>query len=71
MPKNKLSQKYMENVILVRGPTHNLKNFPEFAPDKRRYSMLPQVNLLELLKNDENVKLIDQAHPGDAEGIFY
>ena len=28
MPKNKLSVKYMENVILCRGPTHNLKNFP-------------------------------------------
>ena len=40
MPKNKLSLKYMENVILCRGPTHNLSNFPQFAPDHRVYEYI-------------------------------
>ena len=41
MPKNKLSMKYIDNLLLFRGPTHNLPQFPEFSPDKKIYSLLP------------------------------
>ena len=41
MPKNKLSQKYLDNLVLCRGPTHNYNNFPQFAPDNKIYEYLP------------------------------
>lgn len=37
MPKNKLSEKFLNNLVLCRGPTHSLSNFPQFAPDKKVY----------------------------------
>jgi hypothetical protein len=37
MPKNKISGKYMENVFLFRGKTHDLNFLPQFAPDKNIY----------------------------------
>lgn len=59
MPKNKLSMKYLDNLILCRGPTHNLPHFPEFSPDQKIYSMLPETNLLEMVKNDPSIKVVD------------
>lgn len=56
----------MENVILCRGPLHNLKYFPEFAPDKKRYSLLPQVNLIEALKKDDSLQVVQETYPGEA-----
>ena len=41
MPKNKLSAKYLENIVLCRGPAHNFKDIPQFAPDKKIYEYLP------------------------------
>jgi hypothetical protein len=41
MPKNKLSAKYMANVKLYRGPTHDLPFLPQFAPDYNFYEGLP------------------------------
>jgi hypothetical protein len=64
MPKNKLSMKYLDNLILCRGPTHNLSHFPEFAPDKKIYSLLPETNLLELVQKDESIKLAYESEPG-------
>lgn len=59
MPKNKLSQKYLDNLILVRGPIHNLNNFPQFAPDKKVYSFLSEVNLNEFIKSDPNFVVLE------------
>lgn len=58
MPKNKLSMKYLDNLMIFRGPTHNLPQFPEFAPDKKIYSLLPETNLLELVQKDETLKVL-------------
>lgn len=58
MPKNKLSEKYMANVILCRGPTHSLSPFPQFAPDKKIYEYLPETDLMELVKKDKSYKVV-------------
>lgn len=58
MPKNKLSAKYLDNLVLCRGPTHDYKQFPQFAPDKKTYSLLPKVDLLEIIKKDDNIELL-------------
>lgn len=71
MPKNKLSAQYLPNMILCRGPTHSFKQFPQFAPDKKQYSMLPQVDLLEMLKEDDSLRIIEESTPGQAEGRFW
>jgi len=68
MPKNKLSEKYMQNLVLCRGPTHNYKQFPQFAPDRKTYSLLPKIDLLEMIKQDENVQVIEESVPGVSEG---
>jgi hypothetical protein len=68
MPKNKLSVKYMENVILCRGPTHDLKNFPQFAPDKRVYQS--DVHIPNMIANDPGYQLISESVPGLAESNF-
>ena len=67
MPKNKLSVKYMENVILCRGPTHNFSSIPQFAPDKKVYQYLPDADLYEIVKNDPSYKLMSESVPGAAE----
>ena len=59
MPKNKLSMKYLDNLILCRGPTHNLPQFPEFSPDQKIYSLLPETNLLEMVQKDPSIRVID------------
>lgn len=68
MPKNKLSSKYLDNLVLCRGPTHNLKQFPQFAPDKKVYSKLSQIDLLEMLKNSDSIKVVEESTPGAAKG---
>jgi hypothetical protein len=69
MPKNKLSEKYLDNVILCRGPTHRFNNFPQFAPDKKVYEYLPETDLYELIKNDPTIKVAEESSPGLANGI--
>ena len=68
MPQNKVSEKYMQNLVLCRGPTHNYKQFPQFAPDRTTYSLLPKIDLLEMIKQDENVQVIEESVPGVSEG---
>jgi len=34
MPKTKISEKYLKNLKIYRGPTHDIKNIPQFAPIK-------------------------------------
>jgi len=34
MPKNKISEEYMKNVKIFRGPVHDIPNVPQFAPEK-------------------------------------
>jgi hypothetical protein len=63
MPKNKLSQKYFDNVILCRGPTHQFPNLPQFAPDKKIYEYLPETDLYEVIKNDTTIKLQSESTP--------
>ncbi len=58
MPKNKLSAKYLENVKIFRGPTHDLPHLPQFAPDRNIYEYLPQANLEEFIKLNAGVKLV-------------
>ena len=52
MPKNKLSEKYFQNVKLIRGPTHSFSQFPQFSPDTKKYSLLTQTNLIEMMQKD-------------------
>lgn len=68
MPKNKLSQKYLDNVVLCRGPTHNFANLPQFAPDKKIYEYLPETDLHELIKNDPSYRITEESSPGLAKG---
>ena len=32
MPKTKLSEEYLKNLKIYRGPTHDIPNVPQFAP---------------------------------------
>ena len=69
MPKNKLSEKYLDNLILCRGPTHQFSNLPQFAPDKKIYEYLPEIDLNEVIKNDpSNYRLAEESTPGLAKG---
>ncbi len=69
MPKNKLSEKYLDNLILCRGPTHQFSNMPQFAPDKKIYEYLPEIDLHELIKNDPaNYQITAESTPGLAKG---
>lgn len=61
MPKNKLSEKYLENLVLCRGPTHNYSNFPQFSPDKRIYDYLPETDIYEMVKNDASMKVASES----------
>lgn len=45
MPKNKVSGKYMENLKIFRGPTHDFAHLPQFAPDRNIYEYLPESNM--------------------------
>jgi len=49
----------MANVILCRGPTHNLSKFPQFAPNKKVYEHLPDVNFKEMISNDPDIRFIE------------
>jgi hypothetical protein len=71
MPKNKLSMQYLDNLILCRGPVHEFKQFPQFAPDKRKYSLLPQVDFLDMIKNDKDITIVSESSPGQAKSTFY
>ena len=68
MPKNKLSQKYLDNLVLCRGPTHGFNNFPQFAPDNKIYEYLPETDLMEYIKTTDGIKVSEESHPGLAEG---
>ncbi len=70
MPKNKLSKKYFDNLVLCRGPTHNFAQFPQFAPDKKRYSILPQIDFMEMMEKDKTLKVVEESEPGLAECII-
>lgn len=70
MPKNKLSQKYLDNLVLCRGPTHNYNNFPQFAPDNKIYEYLPETDLLEYIKTAEGIRVAEESHPGVAEEML-
>jgi hypothetical protein len=64
MPQNKVSEKYMQNLVLCRGPTHNYKQFPQFAPDRTTYSLLPKIDLLEMIKQDQDIQVVEESVPG-------
>ena len=70
MPKNKISAKYLENVKIYRGPTHDIPNLPQFAPDRNIYEYLPESNLDMLIKTTPGVKIISESIPGLAKGIY-
>jgi hypothetical protein len=57
MPKNKLSAKYMANVKLYRGPTHDLPFLPQFAPDNNLYEGLPHANFPKLIMESPDMKV--------------
>lgn len=69
MPTNKLSQKYLDNLVLCRGPTHGYNNFPQFAPDNKIYEYLPETDLMEYIRTADGIKVAEESHPGIAEGI--
>lgn len=53
MPKNKISEEYLENVKIFRGPTHNISNIPQFAPPKFMKDPLTEVDLEAYLQETE------------------
>lgn len=58
----------MVNLKIYRGPTHDIPNLPQFAPDRSIYDMLPKVDLIEQVKaNPESFKLIHENKPGIAK----
>lgn len=44
MPKTKISEAYMKNLKIFRGPTHTLPNVPQFAPDRFIQDPLTQID---------------------------
>jgi hypothetical protein len=64
MPKNTLSEKYMKNVHIFRGPTHGFKFLPQFAPDLNIYEALPEIDMKEVIKNSPDARVIMQSEPG-------
>ena len=50
MPKNRLSEKYLQNIKIYRGPTHNIPHLPQFMPDQNIYDNLPHVDLEKLIE---------------------
>ena len=68
MPKTKISEEYMKNVKIYRGPTHDIPNLPQFAPDRSIYKTLPNYNVYEdMKKNPEEVKIAYESSEGLAE----
>ena len=53
MPKNKISEKYMENVKIFRGPTHDIPNLPQFSPPKSMFDPLANIKMDEYFKQAE------------------
>jgi len=70
MPKNKISGKYLENLKIFRGPTHDIPHLPQFAPDKNIYEYLPEANLEEYIRMNTEVKLFKESTPGLAKCNF-
>jgi hypothetical protein len=70
MPKNKLSQKYLDNLVLCRGPTHAFPNFPQFAPDKKIYEYLPETDIEQYIKTEPGIRVAHESTPGAAEGTL-
>lgn len=71
MPKNKISGKYLENLKIFRGPTHDIPHLPQFAPDKNIYEYLPEANLEEYIRMNTEVKLFKESTPGLAKCNFF
>lgn len=44
MPKTKLSEDYLKNLKIFRGPTHDIANVPQFSPMKFIEDPLTQVD---------------------------
>lgn len=51
MPKNKVSEKYLENLKIFRGPTHNIAHLPQFAPKSSSKNPLTDIDFYESFKN--------------------
>ena len=49
IPKNKVSEKYMDNVKIFRGPTHNITNIPQFAPPKFMRDSMTEIDLQKFI----------------------
>lgn len=64
MPKNKLSAKYLENLKIFRGSTHDIPHLPQFAPDQNIYEYLPESNLQEYIKYNPDIKVYAESRPG-------
>ena len=70
MPKNRLSEQYMKNVHIFRGPTHSFKFLPQFAPDLNIYEALPETDMRELIKNEPGARIVHETKPGLAKEVF-
>lgn len=45
MPKNKLSEKYLQNLKIYRGPNHDIKGLPQFMPPKSMKTPLAHIDI--------------------------
>ena len=69
MPKNKISGDYMANVIIYRGPLM-IPHLPQFAPDRVKYDAQPHMDMVEFIKNNPDIKILDEVEPGMAEKLL-
>lgn len=67
MPKNKVSEKYFDNVKIYRGPTHDIPNIPQFAPEKLMMDSLTEMDLQKYAEKirEEGAEVLFEA---DEEG---
>ena len=71
MPKNKLSEKYLENVKIFRGPTHTIPHLLQFAPKPKFFTPLA-ADMEEYIKslNPEDVEILDESEEGQTESNY-
>ena len=68
MPKNRLSEKYLENVKIFRGPTHSIPHLLQFAPKPKTWTPL-SMDLQDYIKkiNPEDMKILHESDKGIGE----
>lgn len=72
MPKNKVSGKYLENLKIYRGPTHDIPHLPQFASKPKVFDPLADINLREYVKTlpTDEIKLVSESYENQAKGKF-